>query len=151
MSNMFDNYKYIPSDYSPKNTNNKITPCKPKIPMVEYDALDNFIGFSWRYGDSVSLQFTTTGDVSYEEDGQEYYEDAETYLSGKTVQLIIYDFRYDVVYNKEEDASTLIEFTIDKKDSDKFVKGNYTCELILKDDESEYTLFDNSDCKFIVK
>lgn len=86
-NSMFDNYKNIPSSYTPCNMccgDNLISErdvLAARKPLEAYDALGRFIGFSWNYGNSIVLEFTTTGAVTYDDGSQ---EDAETYLTSTT-------------------------------------------------------------------
>lgn len=151
---MFENYDYIPGTFIPCN------PCPPKIdfttlkkPLTYYNAKDEFLGYAWNYGDSIVLEFTTTGEVQYNED--EVWEDAATYLEGKKIHLDIFDFRYEVVFDATADASTVVTFLIDETSSKRLVKGVYTFRLTLIDEEAgtKYTLMPQGDdkCSLYIK
>ena len=151
---MFENYDYIPGTYIPCN------PCPPKVdftqlrkPLTYYNAADEFLGYAWNYGDSIVLEFTTTGDVQYNEEGT--WEDAATYLKGKKMHLDIRDFRYEVVYDATVDANTVVKFLIDETSSARLVKGVYTFQLTLIDEEAEtqYVLMPgvNETCSLYIK
>lgn len=132
---MFEGYNYIPGTFIPVNNYppQDITPPVVK-PLEIYNINDEFIGYGWNCGDSIVLEFTTTGRAIYDEEGT--YEDAETYLAGKKLQLIIFDFRYNPVYNITTDAAVVTKFYIDETTSKNIVKGPYTFRLILIDEEN---------------
>ena len=147
---MFNNYKNIPNDYIPNN----IKPPEyyhpaPKYPLEEYNAKGELIGYSWHYGDTVVLEFCTSGEVIYDN----YYEDAETYLKGKTFRLDLFDFRYENVYSDKLSAETTVKFHIDAQTSDRLFRGVYRCTLTLIDDKTnlEYTLVDKDSCVFMIE
>ena len=151
---MFENYDYIPGTLIPCN------PCPPKVdftnikkPLAYYNAKDEFLGYAWNYGDSIILEFTTTGDVQYNED--EVWEDASTYLVGKKMHLDVFDFRYEVVFDATVDAGTVVKFLIDENSSKRLVKGVYTFRLTLIDEEAntKYTLMPQGDdkCSLYIK
>ena len=149
---MFDNYKNIPDSYVPCNTYNKklINEKKYRQPFEEYDNQENFIGYGWRYGDSVVLEFTTEGEVTQEDFG--IYETADAYMSGKIVTLTIYDFRYETVFTDKLEASTCVKFCIDEHTSERLVKGVYRCSLVLEDESGTgYQLVSPEDYVLVVK
>lgn len=149
---MFNNYDYIPGTYIPCN------PCPPKIdfskvhgPLEYYNLKDEFIGYTWTYGDSIVLEFNTCGEVIYEDS----YEDASVYLSGKKMELSIYDFRGEVVYGFVLNAGTQVKFYIDENSSKRLVPGVYKFRLTLIDEENDtkYTLMpvDGDKCDLYIK
>lgn len=151
---MFENYDYIPGTFIPCNS------CPPKVdftqirkPLAYYNAKDEFLGYAWKYGDSIVLEFTTTGEVQYNED--EAWEDAATYLEGKKIQLDIFDFRYEVVYSYIVPAGTVVKFLIDETSSKRLVKGVYSFRLTLIDEEANtrYTLMpqEGDKCSLYIK
>lgn len=151
---MFENYDYIPGTFIPCN------PCPPKVdftqvrkPLAYYNVKDEFLGYAWNYGNSIVLEFNTTGDVQYNEEGT--WEDAETYLNGKKMHLDILDFRYEVVYDATVDAATTVKFLIDENSSKRLVKGVYSFRLTLIDEEAntKYTLMPQGDdkCSLYIK
>ena len=40
---------------------------RPKLPLVAYNALNEPVGYTWNYGDTVYLEFNTAGNVVYED------------------------------------------------------------------------------------
>ena len=75
MSNMFDNYDKLQQNYVPNNLNKafpvpptckKIEETRPNKPYDMYDEMGKFIGYFWNYGDTVSLDFTITGEYTVE-------------------------------------------------------------------------------------
>ena len=132
---MFNNYKYIPDSYIPNNqteflNDNRIA----KKPLEEYDAKGNIIGYSWNYGDGVILEFNTEGTAT--DDATLMYQTAEEYMEGKKLKLQIYNFRYEVIYEKTIPASTKAKFVIDSGESTQLPRNVYTCSLVLVDSEA---------------
>ena len=148
---MFENYYNISTSYTPCNIN--MTNSSSELatrPLEQYDARGRLVGYSWRYGDAVILEFLTEGDVTMDDEG--VYEDAETYLDGKKLVLTLYDFRYQSVYNCTMPAEVSTKFTIDKNSSSKLVKGTYRCSLVLVDaDGSDTTLVRPEDYILTIK
>lgn len=155
MTNMFENYDNMPSSYIPDNTHAvPVTHSKAHNPMEEYNAKGDFIGYSWHYGDSVILEFHTTGEVIYDDPG--VYEDAETYLKDKTFELGIFDFRHEAVYKAVMPAAIVATFILEKEASETLPKGVYYLNLTLitgsdEERESTYTLIDSNSCRLIIK
>lgn len=142
---MFESYDYVPGSNIPcdiSSSHNTI-----KKPLEMYNSKDEFIGYSWKYGDSIFLEFSTTGEVQYNEEG--LWEDAETYLKGKQMCLEIYDFRHILVYKEVTPASTIAKFLIESSSYNKLVKGVYSFRLILIDtvEGVDYTLMPQEDDK----
>lgn len=145
---MFETYHNIPTSYMPKV--NPIGTSKYKCPLEEYNIRGELIGYSWKHGDSIVLEFTTEGDITYTD--LEFYEDAETYLKGKQMHLLIYNFRHECVYRDLQDASTIVKFYINANSSEQLVEGVYTCQLLLIDNlENVQTLVSPDDYKLIIK
>lgn len=126
-----------------------------KRPLEQYNSKDELIGYTWNYGDSVLLEFETTGTVTFEEDG--VYMEAKDYLEGKFFHLDIYDFRYELVFHTEVPAHELTHITIiyDEKDFTnklRLTRGNYKMKLTLieKDDDENvietHTMIEPNDC-----
>lgn len=146
---MFDNYENVPGSYIPCNRKPDIRPCIPTKPLEIYNAKNEFIGYGWDYGDSIILEFITTGEVTFT-DATEYM-DADEYLKGKTFNFKIYNFRYEVVFDATVDAATDIKIEINKENSEKLVKGTYTFKLILIGQDTEYSLMDSETCILYIK
>lgn len=148
---MFQNYDITPDNYVPNNRCDKLTPPTPRQPLVAYNAAGEAVGFTWYYGDVITLTFNT--DVTVEYDTEDLYEDAKTYLQGKKMRFFVYDFRYEILYDETKDASEEVSFVIDETISPLFVKGAYRFQLILIDDinKTQQTLLGGDDCVFYVK
>ena len=149
---MFTNYDLVPESYIPCNSQQDILGCqRPRKPLEEYDIFGNLVGYSWDFGDSVILEFCTSGNVYYED--QDVQEDAETYLSGKIFRLELYDFRYEVVFSYDIPAATNVKITIDANSSERLVKGAYHLKFTLIDEEASVTttLIDGDDCIIYIK
>lgn len=86
------NYKLVPENYVPDNIHqSQIQPKEPKLPLVIYNKQGDPIGFTWNYGDTIYLEFDTTGNVTYDPGDPGYVEptlsieeSADTYLNSKT-------------------------------------------------------------------
>lgn len=154
---MFENYQNIPNSYIPCNRHYpKYYPCNKKEPLEEYDAKGNFIGYSWNYRDNIILEFNTQGNVVYDDDGNDFYEEAEDYLNGKTMILKLYNFRGEVSCEASLPAATIVKFQADSKTYPDLVPGTYNYTLTLvdnedKDDSIEFTLLGPNDGVFIIK
>lgn len=149
---MFESYNNTPSSYIPNNscpTMISIKECN-QLPLEVYNIKGELIGYTWSRGDSIVLNFITTGVVTYDEGA---YEDAETYMRGKTLQFNFYDHMYNMIFQETVDASDDVKFYIE---SDKYnlLEGNiYYCTLTLLDNENNIvnTLVNITDCKFYIK
>lgn len=151
MSNIFNNYDNLPSSYIPNNTSEQSL-CVNKIikPLEVYDIKGNLVGYCWNRGDTVNLGFNITGNVQYDEGA---FEDAATYLDGKTLQFNIYNFRYEVIYTITVTATTTPVFAINKELSDSLKAGNYYCSLTVIDTVNKLntTIFTINNGKLYVK
>lgn len=142
---MFENYDYVPNSTIPcdiDTTSNIV-----KRPLEVYNSKDEFIGYSWKYGESIVLEFSTTGDVQYNDD--EVWEDAETYLKNKQMCLEIFDFRHIMVYKSTVPADTVVKFFIEGSSYNKLVRGVYSFKLTLIDtvESIDYTLMPKAEDK----
>ena len=150
---MFKNYKLDLTSYIPTNRNTPLCNRVEKHPLEEYNSLGELIGYTWNSGDSVVLEFLTDGNVVYEDSdfttpGLGHSVSAEEYLKGKKVKLQIINFRYEVVYEAECEAQTLINFEIK---SNTLCDGTYKCSLQLYDATSSIDLVKFSDCTLYIR
>lgn len=91
-------------------------------------------------------------EFTYPESGeQSVYVSAEEYLKNKTAGFTLYNFRHEVIYNINLDASTNVVINIDAELSKKLVKGIYYCSLNIFDDKTNIVVFNDQDCKILVK
>lgn len=136
--NMFENYTLTPNSYIPRNTPPKFLPKKQKYPLIAYNSFGEAIGYTWNYTDNICLEFNTTGNVIYDDEG--VTEDAETYLNGKIFNVLIYNSRYECVaeFQLNAGASVTVELsTVIKKP---LVPGVYTLQLTLIDENANTTV-----------
>lgn len=210
----FANYRLIPENYVPDNVHQpQIQPKKPKLPLVTYNKQGDPIGFTWNYGDTIYLEFNTTGSVTYDPGDPGYKEpdlsieeDADMYLTSKTssdyphytdngirlrgdkntiaeeaisedtntesaedylddnddgskiFQVLIYNFRYEVVAWCETKAASKVVILSDSFYPCSLVKGTYKLKvnLIDKNAGTQMTLIpsDNgagNDCILFIK
>lgn len=157
---MFDAYKLISEDYIPRNTQPMILEDKIKKPLIAYNKLGEPVGFTWNQGDTICLEFLTTGNVVYE-DGDisdipsGFMESAETYLShsDKVMQLYLYDFRYRVVASAEKAAQAKMVFTTSDLKTENLATGVYKLQLNLLDKSTniQYTLIKGDDCQIFIR
>ena len=119
------------------------------IPYEDYDVDGNLIGYYWHYGDTVELHFLIDGEVTLENE----YVTAEDFLSGKNAKIVIYNFRYEPLFETVVDASTDIKMIVDEETSNKLLRGVYYIILtVFKDNEAIYIpIVENGDCKITVK
>lgn len=158
---MFDAYRLIPEDYIPDNihiTNQVYT--KIKKPLVSYNKFGDPVGFTWNQGDTVCLEFVTTGNVVYEDGdvpGIEggFVQDADTYFthSSKTFQLNIYDFRYNKVASVEVPAKSKTAVISTDFQAEELAKGIYKLQLNLIDSQAgiQYQLIDKDECQIFIR
>lgn len=158
---MFDAYRLTPEDYIPDNIHavNQAA-VKIKKPLVSYNVLGEPVGFTWNKGDTVCLEFITTGNVVYEDGdvaGVEggFIEDAETYLShdDKTFQISILDFRYNVVGYAEVPARAKTVIISTELKAESLARGVYKLQLNLVDSKSgiQYQLIDKDQCQIFIR
>lgn len=77
---IFDNYENLSSTYVPNNQQEVLKEkniFNPNIPKKEYNALGNFIGYSWNYGDIFSLNISLSKKINVEEGSIIYYNEGE--------------------------------------------------------------------------
>jgi hypothetical protein len=74
---MFTNYNSIPENYVPNNlvrsfpvgrSYTKLDPIQASKPYEEYDAKGELIGYFWRYGETLNLEFNIDGEITVEDD-----------------------------------------------------------------------------------
>ena len=74
---MFLNYHNIADNYMPNNlinafpkqlTVSKLDPLDESKPFEEYDIKGNLIGYSWRQGETLNLEFNIDGEITLEDD-----------------------------------------------------------------------------------
>lgn len=213
---MFLNYQNIADNYIPNNLINafpqrmnvsKLDPLDASKPFEEYNAKGELIGYFWRQGETLNLEFVIDGEITLESSaliidsrgvaptdttkgyvGQRAYnivdlrswecvaiaqghytweEDAEftyplegnksvyisadDYLSDKSVEITLYNFRMEPLCKKLYPASSRIVFPIDRELSQTLPKGIYYCSVNVLNDEVCYTIFDSNDCQLLVK
>lgn len=72
---IFDNYENLSSTYVPNNQKEVLEKQNifiPSIPKKEYDALGNFLGYSWSYGDTLSFDVLLSKIIKVENDAIVY-------------------------------------------------------------------------------
>lgn len=79
------------------------------------------------------------------------YVPAQYYLEDKFVQITIYNFRLEPLYQESTKAGTSVVFEIDPELSRKMVKGIYYCSLLVYNDDTQKTIFSPKDCTLLVK
>lgn len=163
MSNsMFTNYELTPDNYTANNmTVSSNVPVTTRYPLVAYDGNDQPIGYTWNYGDSVYLEFETTGYVTYDNsdvlpDGSSqegFVEDAETYLAGKKFRVELYNFRYEVIAWCEGDAAPVVRVLSDSFYPQSLVKGTYQLKFTIFDEENNLymTMISGDDCTIYIR
>ena len=136
---MFTNYDNLPSSYIPNNIckkNPQIGNYPPKKPYVIYNADGEAVGYEWKYGDTVVLNFKISGNVTYDAEGETHYEPISSYMARGEQEIIfrIFNFRYEMIY----EASPIFKPNGDDVDvtvfiyddlSDILVKGKYYISL----------------------
>lgn len=157
---MFDAYKLISEDYIPRNTQPVVLEEKIKKPLIAYNKLGEPVGFTWSQGDTICLEFLTTGNVVYEDGDLSdvpsgFVESAKTYLShsDKVMQLYLYDFRYRIVASAEKAAQAKIVFTTSDLKTENLATGVYRLQLNLLDKSTsvQHTLIRGDDCQIFIR
>lgn len=161
MIDMFTNYQNLSENYIPNNLSQnktkpysytKFNPCEITKPYELYNAKNELEGYYWYYGNTINLDFSIDGEViDINGNGTGEYVSAKDYLADKIATINIYDFRMNVIYSKSISASENIIITIDPELSMKMVRGIYYCSLEVSNSKSHETIFDSTDCKFLVK
>lgn len=167
---MFDAYRLIPEDYIPDNIHiaDQVY-TKIKKPLVSYNRFGDPVGFTWNQGDTIYLEFVTTGEVVYEE-GDSFYdkekeefvvveqgftEDPDTYFnhSPKTFHISLYNFRYNEVASVDIPAKAKTSIISTAFDSANLPKGVYKLQLNLVDSEAEtqWPLIDRENCQIFIR
>lgn len=82
---------------------------------------------------------------------KQIYVSAKDYLSDKTINIELYNFRLERIAAKSYNGSNSVIFEIDKDLSSKLVKGIYYCSLTVDGADIHQTLFAPQDCKLLVK
>ena len=151
---MFQNYQSL-DNYTPQNNiPPKLGDIDAKIPMGDYNAHGELVGYNWKCGDSIVLEWEITGSVEYTDElaGPVILSPAE-YLDGKTIVIRLYNFRQEVIYEDSTDAGETVKFFIDENISKEILPGIYYISLSIVDEDSQtyYTLFDIGDCTLRVR
>ncbi len=152
MEDMFKNYRYIPSDYIPNNIQDpKLVHPVIKLPLEEYNAKGEFIGYSWRQGDTILLQFTTEGEVLFH--NPDIAEDAETYFEGKKFLIEIMNFKYEVIYQEEVIADADLHYYLPPDLIKILIPNTYSLQVTVIDEENDvrHTLLDRRDIRIFVR
>lgn len=139
---MFTNYENTPSSYIPNNTCKKnpyIGNYPPKKPYVVYNAEGDPVGYEWKYGDTIVLNFKISGLVHYNAENQEqsFDENIATYMSDESEHIVfrIFNFRYEMIYEAfpvfhcNDDGTVSVAVFIYDTLSDILVKGRYFISL----------------------
>ena len=154
---MFLNYQNIPNSYVPNNMkeyNNKpssytkLEGSYETLPYELYNAKGELEGYYWHYGSTINLDFSITGEV-IQDDGT--IIDAKDFLRDKTINITVYNFRFNAIYSKNFSGTDNPIFIIDSEMSKEMVKGVYYCSLTINGNDRVDTLFAPEDCKLLVK
>lgn len=85
------------------------------------------------------------------EDGRSVYISADEYIKDKVVELVIYNFRHEKLYIETYQGTSTIIFDITSEVSKTLKEGIYYCSLRVFNDNTSITIFNNDDCKLIVR
>lgn len=169
MSTIFDNYQNLNQEYIPNNLPNcppkvkcseesKLEPCLPNKPYEQYDAKGNLIGYWWYYGNTITLDFDITGEVTYE--GNDKYLTPDEFLKDKEIKLEVFNFRFEKIFSKvynykmmkQEDGRIAVIFDILPDLANQLVKGIYYVSLtVWKEGELVDTIFGTDNATFTIK
>lgn len=119
MLDMFKNYQYISDIYVPNNlykckdkpeSYTKLYPVNIGKPYELYNAKGELEGYFWRYGDSINLEFTLLGEITFEDgSGTGNYINAADFLRDKTIVIDLYNFRLEKIYSSINNGVELID------------------------------------------
>lgn len=139
---MFTNYDNLPSSYIPNNVCKKnpyIGNYPPKQPFVITNANGEAVGYKWKYGDTIVLNFTISGNITYsaEDQSNSYTQSVATYMNDSSEQIVfrIFNFRYEMIYEAfpvfhcNDDGTVDVSVFIYDTLSDILVKGRYFISL----------------------
>lgn len=140
----FANYRLTPENYIPDNIHQPtIQPKEPKLPLVTYNKQGDPIGFTWNYGDTIYLEFDTTGNVTYDPGDPGYEEltmgieeDAKMYLTSTTSPN--YPHSKDNGIRLKSDVTTATDETPDSEETDPNIK---TASEYLNDNNDNSKIF----------
>lgn len=124
---MFDNYP-SPEGYIPDNTTETLPEPEPipdTLPRNEYNVEGDWIGYSWRQGDTLTIE--------YEVD--EYIADE---MVGKTVQVDILDHQRKLVDSMTLNGAKTLSIVITNEISEKMIRGNYYFTFKIYNDDTTY-------------
>lgn len=125
---MFDNYP-SPEGYIPNNLKMTLPQrpiCDDELPRAIYNAVGKFIGYSWRFGDTLEFEYKI----------DDYIKDN---LDGKNIRISIVNFKRCEVFTTEMNASETISFPITMQLAEKLIRGIYYISFTVYDDESSYS------------
>ena len=175
MTDIFSNYQNIPVDYIPDNMTEhlklkeksmKLVSCLVNKPYEMINIKNELIGYSWNYGDTLSLHFQLIGDFDITSNNPIYFigDDnlpenqekeiisAEEFIQGSTVDILIKNFRNEIVTNiSHAEPSTDIKLDITKDFYDKLYRGIYYVNIRVIKGKNITTIFDNQDCVLMIK
>ena len=140
-----------------------------RLPYEDYDKEGNLVGYFWHYGDTIELDIEITGNIVAESDDssdEDSYITIPEYLRGKNVRVVIYNFRYEPLLEKEaeqiiipdgtesttKDAKSLVRIIIDEETSKKLLRGTYyLVATVVKENESIYIpIIEGKNCKITI-
>lgn len=134
---MFDNYP-SPEGYIPDNRI-RVLPleeCPPyELPNREYNIKGEFIGYSWRQGDTLLFHYSV----------DDYIKDR---IDEMNIRVRILEHNRCEIYSTELNGNSEFDFPITKELSDKMIRGNYYFVVEIYNDNDFYT---SSELLIIVK
>lgn len=175
MTDIFSNYQNISVDYIPDNMTKYIETKQPSQKLVStlvnkpYEIINiknELIGYSWNYGDNLTLHFQLIGDFDVSGNNPIYYIgnsdnipnpdktliSAQDFIQGATVNILIKNFRNETILNiSDAEPSTDIKLDINKALYDKIFPGIYYVNIRILKGKDITTIFDNQDCLLMIK
>ena len=140
---MFESYDATNPNDMPNNMYPPLPPPPPipvyyvKQPYILYNQFGDFIGFSWYYGDAVTLEFSYDPDMIFiTPDGSQ--TTFGEYLVDKTIQVRILNWRLQEVLTNviaAESESKAMKIDITPSDSAKIVRGLYYLEIKVQSED----------------
>lgn len=124
---MFDNYP-SPEGYIPDNTTETLPEPEPQVdtlPRYEYNIEGDFVGYSWRQGDTLTIEYRV----------DDYIVDE---MDGKTVQVDILDHQRNLVDSLTLNGARILSIVITNEISEKMIRGNYYFTFKIYTDDTTY-------------
>ena len=118
---MFTSYDNLPENYIPNNStptesNDSYITTGERAPRKIYNVKGNFVAYSWMQGETFDIKFSIANDIE---------NDELSNMEDKTLELVVYDFRWEPVHTFIAPSAIEITCSVDKDITDKLKSGIY--------------------------